>query len=217
VSDMSKIGVFAAKGQQGTAVFFGYDDQTLVSRLYEDAALLVKKAELPVTKEGTVRRIGEVEIQAVKDDACYRIEPVGKPETGRKPSGDVGAWAIQSLVFDKDTFTLDQAKAWVTEHSDNFGYYGHDETDTSYRFRQYDPEYFDEFRTTVLTDGIAAVYGKIAGAATDQESAKAAIEDSIQKHLAVRKINESILKQVFGSSVAQRRRPSQKATRAAQT
>jgi hypothetical protein len=195
VGDNQSIGVFAAKREQDTAIFFGYDDQSLVARLYESASTLAKSADLPITDAGRARRIGKLSLQAVEDEASYIVQPIEMPDTGRKPSGDVGTWAVQSLVFNKDIFTLEQAKTWISEHSDNFGYYGHDETDTSYRFRQHDPEYFDEFRTAALTDGIAAVYGKIAESTGEQEAAKAAIEESLEKHYAVRKINQSILKQ----------------------
>lgn len=195
MGDNNSIGVFVAKRAQDTAVFFGRDDQTLVASLYEHAFDLAKDPSIPITKEGKARRIGELCISAVKDESEYIVQPVGKPDDGRKPAGDVGTWTVQSVVFDKDTFTLEQAKAWIGEHSENFGNFGHEETDNSYRFRQYDPSYFDEFRTAPLTDGIAAVYGKISDGAADTEASKAAIEESLTKYSAIRKINQSILKQ----------------------
>lgn len=68
---------------------------------------------------------------------------------------------IQTLIFYKEYFTLEEAKKWIKEHGfvDN----GYDETENTYRFRQRDPEDFiqDSFRTITITTGIKAVVGKL--------------------------------------------------------
>ncbi|MCX7611852.1 MAG: phage portal protein [Ignavibacterium sp.] len=68
---------------------------------------------------------------------------------------------IQTLIFSKKYFTLEEAKKWIEEHGfvDN----GVDETENSYRFRQRDPEDFDpeSFRTITIDTGIKAVVGKL--------------------------------------------------------
>ena len=87
-------------------------------------------------------------------------DDMAKPEGGRKPAGKPGTWAYQSIIFNKDKFTLEQARTWLGNHEE-FGDHGLDETDTSYRFRQYDPAYFDKFKNDALTDGITGVYARI--------------------------------------------------------
>lgn len=64
---------------------------------------------------------------------------------------------IQSLIFSKDQFTAESAKAWAKQH----GYAtGVDETGSSFRFRQADPDKYDTMRTIELKTGIKAVVGK---------------------------------------------------------
>lgn len=193
------IGIFTAKGEGSNPVsFFGCDDQTLMAALYQNATAIAGPGMTKYDPKAgmEVSRVGEICVNKVDDNSVYKVDTtaVGKPEVNRKPGGEVGTWEIQSLIFSKDNFTLDEAKAWIAEHSDKFGNYGIDETDTSYRFRQYDDEYFDEFRTTTLAEGIASAYGKIAGEKQDADTAKAAFEKSIKEYGAIRKINSSILK-----------------------
>lgn len=68
---------------------------------------------------------------------------------------------IQTIIFSKEYFTLEEARKWIKEHGfvDN----GYDETENSYRFRQRDPDDFirDSFRTITITTGIKAVVGKL--------------------------------------------------------
>lgn len=66
---------------------------------------------------------------------------------------------IQSILFDKEKFTLEEAKNWLEKH--NFRNDKVDETDKYYRFRQREPEEFEpnSFRTIELTDGIKAIIG----------------------------------------------------------
>lgn len=65
---------------------------------------------------------------------------------------------VQSVICSKDTFkSADEAMEWVDEH--DFRTDKVDETDTSYRFRQFSPEMCqtDSEKTIELTDGVSAV------------------------------------------------------------
>ncbi len=63
---------------------------------------------------------------------------------------------IQTLIFDKAQFTLDEAIQWCQDHG--FRADKVDETENTYRFRQFDPSECakDSFRTWELTDGVQA-------------------------------------------------------------
>lgn len=194
---MAGIGIFTAekKGSNGKKIaFFGCDDTSLMAMLYQKAAEIAGQGMAKFNPEDgmRVKKVGEIKISPVDDKNTYVVD-AEKEETSREPTGEAGDWVVQSLVFSKDSFTEDEAKAWITDN-DGFGNYGIDETDTSYRFRQYDPDAFSEFRTTNLTDGIAAVYGQI-GEAVSAEDAEKAIQDSLAKYNAIQKINRSIMKQ----------------------
>ena len=71
---------------------------------------------------------------------------------------------VQTLIFDKSKFTLEQVKQWIKDHDyiieSNPGI---DETETSFRVRQKSPGEFIEgsFRTIDITDGIKAVIGRL--------------------------------------------------------
>lgn len=64
---------------------------------------------------------------------------------------------IQTLIFDKAVFTLQEAHTWCEDHG--FRHDKVDETENSYRFRQFDPEMcqVDSFRTFEITEGVQAV------------------------------------------------------------
>ena len=65
---------------------------------------------------------------------------------------------IQTLIFAHEAFkNEDYVKAWAREHDFKYGQV--DETETSWRIRQQEPENFlrDSFRTITITDGISAV------------------------------------------------------------
>lgn len=67
---------------------------------------------------------------------------------------------IQTLIFAHEAFkNEDYVKAWAREHG--FKYGSVDETGTSWRLRQQEPENFtkDSFRTITITDGVKAVIG----------------------------------------------------------
>ena len=68
---------------------------------------------------------------------------------------------IQTLIFDKEKFTVETAKKWALDH--DFKADSVDETDDSIRLRQCDPDDFDpdSFRTIEIDDGIKAVIGKL--------------------------------------------------------
>ncbi len=68
---------------------------------------------------------------------------------------------VQTLILSKEKFSKEEAIAWVESH--DFHAEKIDETEDSYRFRQREPEEFDQesFRTITLTEGVQAVVGKI--------------------------------------------------------
>ncbi len=65
-----------------------------------------------------------------------------------------GSFQIQTILFPKARWTLQRARAWLSEHDwkdDKV-----DETENAYRFRQRDPGDFDEIRPVCLTPAGAA-------------------------------------------------------------
>jgi len=74
---------------------------------------------------------------------------------------DNQSMVIQSILFDKEKWTLEKAKKWLKEH--NYRNDKTDETDEYYRFRQRDPNDFveDSFRTIDWGKGIKAIMGKL--------------------------------------------------------
>lgn len=195
---MSKVGIFTAKGKadKNVVAFFGCDDTSLLAMLYQNASKLAGVTLKRFQPEDgmRVRKIGEIAITPSEDDGVYIVN-AEKEETERSPGGEVGDWVAQSIIFSKDTFTLEQAKQWLAD-SENFGDYGIDETDTSYKCRQYDPKKFSAFRTASLADGISVVYGQIGDGEEEMsdEEAEKAFSDALAKHEAIQKINHSIMK-----------------------
>ena len=63
--------------------------------------------------------------------------------------------AIQSVILDKNLFTLKSAYAWIIKHG--FKYYKIDITKDKYRFRQLDPNPNKRYYTIKLTDGVEAI------------------------------------------------------------
>ena len=55
---------------------------------------------------------------------------------------------IQSVLFDKNTFSEISAKEWLNKH--NFKYGKVDKRGNKLRFRHKDPEIFDKIRTKKL-------------------------------------------------------------------
>lgn len=197
-----EIGIFtsALKDSDGAPVsFFGFNNEILLASLYKAAAAITGPGLTNFDPEAgtSVRKVGEIQIVPVDDRSVYVVQAdnAAKPETGRIPPGSNGTWTIQTLIFNKDEFTLEEAREWAKSH-DGFGDYGVDETSTSYRFRQYDPENFSEFRTITVDTGISAAYGKI-DKETEQtgEDAEKCLEDSIASWEAVHNVNKAIMTQ----------------------
>jgi len=195
-----EIGIFTSsqKNDDGVPIsFFGMNDTHILAALYKAATAIagpgMDSFDPPAGMK--VHKVGSVSVEGVDDESVYVIQAddAAKPEGGRMPGGANGTWAIQSLIFSKDEFTVETARKWVTDH-DGFGDYGVDETETSFRFRQYDPEYFDEFRTITVDTGISASYGKIDKETdTTTEDAAKSLEASIRKWEAVHNVNKAIM------------------------
>jgi hypothetical protein len=69
-------------------------------------------------------------------------------------------YKVQSILFDKDKISLNEAIEWVISHKDKIKKI--DETETQYRFRQLEPTYlkrkgYTEFRTKRLNDTVSLV------------------------------------------------------------
>lgn len=194
------IGIFTSsrKNKDGIPVsFFGCDDSKLLAALYKSASEITGPGLESFDPEPgmRVKKVGEVSISSVEDDAVYIVEAdeAAKPAGGRTPSGANGTWTIQSLIFSKDSFKLAEARKWIKDHS-QFVDSGADETSTSFRFRQYDPQYFSEYRTISIDTGISAAYGKIAkDTERTEEDSKKSLDESIQHWEAVHAVNKGIM------------------------
>jgi len=207
-----EIGIFTStrENDDGAPIsFFGYNDETILAALYKAAGAITGPGLTNYDPEAgmSVQKVGEVRIEPVDDSAVYVVQADGaeKPEGGRTPSGANGTWTVQSLIFSKDNFSLAEARKWVKDH-DGFGDYGADETSTSYRFRQYDPQYFSEYRTITIDTGISAAYGKIdKDTERTADDAKKELEASITRWEAVHNVNKAImaggLKVLAGSAI----------------
>lgn len=125
---------------------------TKLSRAYLEESLTAAKRLLPGWQYATIRQAA-----LPRAGARARHSPEKRP-----PS------AVQSLIFDKATFTAEQARAWASEHG--YESAGVDETDASFRFRQEEPGDFVVMRTIALTEGVKAVIG-IKGAAAEEGEA----------------------------------------------
>jgi len=64
---------------------------------------------------------------------------------------------VQSLIFDKDHFSVDSAKAWAAKHDFNHGKV--DTKENTIRLRQKSPGKFKRFATKTFGSGIKAVIG----------------------------------------------------------
>lgn len=164
----------------GDRLHFGCDLDLIPNTLAGMAVEALRKfpTVAPPAPGAVLKRVAEVQVVPVVDAACYGVakdeEPVGKPEVGRQPSAAAGTAVVQSLVFDRDVFSLEEARAWIASH-DGFGDYGVDETENTYRFRQYDPQWFSTFRTGELREGLVAIYGIV------KEAETAAADGSVAK------------------------------------
>lgn len=215
------IGIYKGVDADGHPIsFFDRGNVQVMEALFEmsdvvaDAQLTADLSKVDTMTP--VRRVGAVEVVPIEDEALYdlqladgcadgRKKPVGKPDVGRRPSEAPGSVVIQSLIFDKEKFSPEEARSWIKSH-DGFGDYGMEETENSYRFRQYDPEHFARFRTSPLADGIQAVFGVVGALGEDEtedddddddamEAAKKACDAAVaeaQTGVAIREFNKRI-------------------------
>jgi len=193
--------------------FLQKDDLSFVEEVHAEVAAILgtKLARTPQSKGTACKRIGQVSISVEKiDDAGSYVvtgskEEAEKPAGGPKPDQESGSWVIQSLIFDKDKFTAEEASKWIADH-EGFGNHGVDETGQSYRYRQYDPAAFSTMRTKPLTDGVTAVMGRVKSADEEKVDGAALLAAEIEAIEAVRVLNKGIVRRglrvVGRSSVA---------------
>jgi HK97 family phage prohead protease len=116
----------------------------------------LKGKEMPIPKDQA--DMNEEDKIKEEDKACGDKK---KPKVKEIDIKAVGSMIIQSLVFDQEKFSKEEAAKWLEEHGyqDN----GVDETEGSFRYRQREPGEFDEesFRTIEIKPGIIAVIGKM--------------------------------------------------------
>jgi hypothetical protein len=196
--------IYATKAADGKRqVMFHLEPDVNDGVLTEVARLLkspdgeqIEMTESPTTGS-VVALVAEVqaEVLPVVGGATFEVKRKTEKVGGGKPDKEPGKWSIQSVIFDKDKFSLEHAKTWVKDH-DGYEDHGHDEKDKTYRFRQFDPGAFDSdsFRTISITDGVSAVYGKVAAKDAEAKKAEQAVEKSITDHAEVMETNRAILK-----------------------
>jgi HK97 family phage prohead protease len=111
----------------------------------EKKALPVDNVNAPASETKPVTDQSQENIPPAKDPA---------PEVKELPM------TVQSIIVSKEKFTKEEAIKWITEHNYSAEV---DETDSSFRFRQRDPNEFDaqSFKTINFTDGIDAVVGQL--------------------------------------------------------
>lgn len=208
VTDTSIIGIF--RSEDSNEGWFELDVSSVLERLLAighdiignepgNRMFLVDNPQ-PQTR---ARRVGEIVVRPVDDDDIYVAEPVspidepskevadlvGQPGIDRAPDGNAGEWAIQALIFDKESFTDETAREWIA-HRDDYEDFGIDETSGTYQFVQFDRKYFDLFRIVAVDQGVSATYAQIAA----EENANS-FEDFIQayeKHKVIRAMNRLI-------------------------
>ena len=69
---------------------------------------------------------------------------------------------IQSVLFDKDKWTLVKARGWLRKHGFRTHFRGKSPKDVTkeyYRFRQTETYMYKSFRTKKLKDGIIFIFG----------------------------------------------------------
>ena len=70
---------------------------------------------------------------------------------------------VQSVLVDKDVYSLREAKSWIRKHDFKETFYGKgvEKTENFYRFRQAAPRRFKEgsYVTKEISDGIKLVLG----------------------------------------------------------
>ncbi len=114
------------------------------------------------------------------------------------------AQKIQTLIFSKDNWNVDDARAWVEEH--DFRADKVDETDVSYRFRQFDPDDCDggfQTLTENFPDGVSAVSCELPDSASAKrfgDSPPAGVEYRLltSGHIELRKVEGEPLPTLVG-------------------
>lgn len=99
----------------------------------------------------------DVSLNGSNDDGLTTDKNTGENNTKQSDEKT----STQSLIFSKEKFTQAEAVKWANDHeyrSDKI-----DETETSFRLRQKEPDEFVDgsFRTIDITDGIQAVIGRL--------------------------------------------------------
>ena len=69
----------------------------------------------------------------------------------------MGSSIVQSIIFDKNKYTVEKAKKWLKSHGYKYG--DVDEKQHHIRFRQVEPGKFKYFRTKEIADGIKLILG----------------------------------------------------------
>jgi HK97 family phage prohead protease len=97
---------------------------------------------------------------------------------------------IQTIIFEKESFSKEDAIKWLKDH--DFKYDDIVEKDTTFHFRQQDPELFDpeSFRTIEITKGIKAIIGKKKSQEGKQD--ESATDDDSECLLLLRNIDASV-------------------------
>ena len=69
---------------------------------------------------------------------------------------------VQSVIFDRARFSLDEAKLWIRAHGFKATFYGKrpELLDRYYRFRQRNPKKYTNYRTMRAAPGIMFVLGR---------------------------------------------------------
>jgi hypothetical protein len=188
-----EVGIF--KSDAGT--FIGADATTMLEELAKAAVELVGSIVEPPEMSTPCTRIAKISFftSPVQDNATYYpnvqlAAEVEKPATGRKPEASSGKWVVQSVIFDSKKFNREQAVQWLADHE---GYVSSaiDETEVSFRARQYDPEHFSMFRTKPFEAGVTAVVGRVK---SDQEkgASHVDVESAVSIYHGVRAVNRAI-------------------------
>lgn len=124
---------------------------------------------------GPALRVADVCVVPTHDTATYLLVEQAEAPT----AGGAGGMTVQSLLFPKDKWTAEAARAWIGSH-DEFADHGVDETEEYYRFRQADPATFADgsMRTIDFGQNIRAIVGR-PKAAKAVDAAVAATNDRL--------------------------------------
>jgi len=137
-----------------------WGDEAFVQAQMITAQTAVEQSEMLFGAQNPATEGEEVEATVVEQSARLHYKRDYKnADISTRISPPQGT-TIQSLILSKDVFKdVDSAIDWVEENG--FTVEKIDETDTSYRFRQLDPDDFEEnsFRTVELSKGVKAVIG----------------------------------------------------------